>query len=144
MIRRIRCHESQGGPARDAWVCTDSGLAHHLMGRKSGEGATLSLVRHFLWNEWLADAEVNLRRFARTYFRSAKGSPVDLVHEGIPYRIVVSEQDLARQQAWLIRPLAGAMKTLAASQGFLIGPTPSVVRPEENKGIGILPFGYWS
>ncbi len=43
---------------------------------------------------------------------------------------------------WQERALAGAMKTLKIKKGFLISPMNQVEIPK--RGIGLLPYGYWS
>ena len=74
----------------------------------------------------------------RIYYKSAKGSPVDWVWNGIPMKIVLGSS----HSGWEERSLVGAMKSLESPIGYLIAPVekPVVVKT----GIGIVPWHYWS
>ncbi|MBC7387137.1 MAG: AAA family ATPase [Cryobacterium sp.] len=142
LLRRITCHAS--GVGKDAWIFMDSGLSAFLMGNIQGAGATLSIVRHFIWNEWSSHHAYAGKRLARVYYKSAVGTPVDLIYDSIPYRIVGSAEGLARRRAWEERALAGAMKKLGSKIGFLVGPTEVPEFPKKGTGIGVLPWAWWS
>lgn len=142
LVRRISCHPL--GTGKEVWICFDSGLAAHLMEDISGTGATLSLVRHFLWNEWSAQSAMEGRRMVREYFKSAQGAPVDLIHDRIPYKIVPTVAAATRQRAWEERAVRAAMKKLGSDTGFLIAPLDRAELPPDGKGVGILPWSWWS
>jgi hypothetical protein len=75
LIRRVVCHGA--GTGKEIWLFVDSGLAAYFMETTNGESATLSLLRHFLWNEWGAafSRSGNLSHRARRGPRiSEKGS----------------------------------------------------------------------
>ncbi len=140
LLRRISCHPL--GTGREVWLFFDSGLLAYLLGSTAGEANFLSLVRHFLWNEWLN--HTHGLPFEKLYFKSTKGQPVDAVLNNIPFRIVGTTTGLTKQLSWESRPLIGAMKKLGSKVGYLVGPTEKVVPPQKNNGVGILPWGMWS
>jgi predicted AAA+ superfamily ATPase len=142
LLRKINCHAL--GIGKEIWLLMDSGLAAYLMGTTLGEGVTLSLVRHFVWNEIHLQAEYQGKRFSRMYYKSAQGSPVDFVIENIPFRIVPNTSSLTQQLSWEERPLHGAMKKLGAEVGYLIGPTDKAHIPSKKGEVGILPWTAWS
>ena len=142
LLRKINCHPQAIG--KEVWLLMDSGLAAHLMGTALGEGATLSLVRHFIWNEINIQAEYQGKRFSRMYYKSAQGSPVDFVIDNIPFRIVPNVTGITRQLHWEERPLHGAMKKLGARYGYLVGPIDKVILPPKHGGVGIIPWTAWS
>lgn len=142
LVRKISCHPD--GIGKEVWILMDSGLAAYLMGKATGEGSSLSLIRHFLWNEWISQAEYQGRRPERIYYKSAQGSPVDAVFDGVPFRVVASTSAISRQLKWEERPLLGAMKKLDSKVGYLIAPVDSVTLPPKKGGIGILPWSAWS
>lgn len=142
LVRRIQCHEA--GTGKEAWIFVDSGLAAYFMETTAGEESTLSLIRHFLWNEWGAAFSYIGKRFRRVYFKSAQGTPVDLVIDGIPYKIVPTVDAILKRRKWEERALHGAMRTLGSEQGFLIAPVESPEFPKNGRGIGVLPWGWWS
>lgn len=110
----------------------------------AGESATLLLIRHFLWNEWGAAFSYSGKRFPRVYFKSSQGAPVDLVMEGIPYKIVSTVDAILKRRKWKERALRGAMRTLKSDQGFLIAPVEAPEFPKNGRAIGVLPWGWWS
>jgi uncharacterized protein len=140
LLRRISCHDL--GIGKDIWLLADSGLAAHLMNKTQGDAATLTLARHFLWNEWICQYEYQGKRFPRVYYKSAQGSPVDLVIDGVPIRIVAQSSDVTRHLKIEERPLLGAMKRLRSKVGYLVAPVEQAVLPK--KGVGIVPWGAWS
>lgn len=142
LLRRISCHPL--GTGKEVWLMMDSGLAAYLIGNPLGEGGMLSLVRHFMWNEWLTQSEYQGKRLERTYYKSARGSPVDIVMNGVPFRIVASPMGVTKQRGIEERPLLGAMKTLKSKVGYLVAPVNEAVAPPKNGGIGVLPWGSWS
>ena len=142
LLRRIPCHPE--GIGKEVWLLMDSGLAAYLMGRASGEGTMLSIVRHWLWNEWSAQAEYQGRRLQRQYYKSAQGSPVDAVFGGVPLRIVATAAAVTRRFKWEERPVLGAMKRLGSRVGYLVAPVDTYVPPPRRGGVGIIPWGAWS
>jgi len=108
LVRKIACHPE--GIGRDVWLLTDSGLSGHLMGETMGEGCTLSLIRHFIWNEVCCQAHYQAIHLTKNYYKSAQGSPVDFILEGVPFRIVPTVTGITQQLGFEERPLLGAMK----------------------------------
>ena len=136
LVRKILCHEQ--GVGKDQWIFFDNGLTRHLMKNAPGDGATLTLARHLLWNETNAQMGfVNLSD-ERVYYKSAKGAPIDWVWNGIPMKVVLSP----KQHGWEERALLGAMKSLKSPKGYLIAPVENAEIID--KGIGLLPWHYWS
>lgn len=142
LLHKINCHPD--GIGKEIWLLTDSGLAAHLMGQVMGEGCTLSLIRHFLWNEVLAQTSYQIKHLPKYYYKSAQGSPVDFVLDGIPFRIVPTATGITQQLGFEERALLGAMKKLASPVGYLLGPTDKLQLPTKKEGIGILPWTIWS
>jgi predicted AAA+ superfamily ATPase len=143
LVRKIPCHSM--GIGKEVWIFFDSGFAAHLMGTTEGEGVTLSLARHFLWNERAAQFLYRGKRFMREYFKSAQGSPVDIITEDqIPIRIVPSATDITRRMKIEERSVLGAMKRLDVRQGYLLAPVEHGFHPPKKGGVGVLPWGVWS
>lgn len=142
LLRKINCHPQ--GIGKEIWLVADSGLAAYLMDMIMGEGPTLSLVRHFIWNEINIQAEYQGKKLIRNYYKSAQGSPIDFVINNIPFRIISNITALTRQLSWEERPLRGAMKKLGATVGYLIGPVDKAELPIKKGDIGILPWSAWS
>lgn len=142
LLRKVSCHPE--GIGKEVWILMDSGLAAYLMGNAPGESALLSIARHFLWNEWGTQREYQGKPFERVYYKTAQGSPVDAIFDGIPFRIVASATSVTRQLKWEERPLIGAMKKIGSKAGYLVAPVDSVHLPGKKGGIGILPWSTWS
>ncbi|MEO5970765.1 MAG: hypothetical protein ABIQ95_12635, partial [Bdellovibrionia bacterium] len=142
LLRRISPHPKAIG--KETWLFMDSGLASYLMGPDTGEAYTLSLIRHLLWNEWFAQHEYQGKRLNRIYYKSAQGSPVDAVFDGIPFKIVATPSDVTRRLKVEERAVLGAMRKLDSKYGYLVAPVTSVTLPPKKGGIGILPWGFWS
>jgi predicted AAA+ superfamily ATPase len=142
LLRRVQCHPE--GIGKETWMLMDSGLANYLMKSSAGEGATLSLARHFLWNEWACQSEYQGRRTERVYYKSAQGSPIDAILGSVPFRIVASVTGVTRQRKIEERALLGAMKKLGSPVGYLVAPVESVTAAPKKGGIGIVPWSYWS
>lgn len=142
LIRKINCHPD--GIGKEVWLLADSGLAAYLMGQTMGEGCTLSLIRHFLWNEVVCQAHYQAIRLAKYYYKSAQGSPVDFILDGVPFRIVPTVTSVTRQLKIEERPLLGAMKKLNSPVGYLLAPVDTPQLPPKKGGVGILPWTIWS
>ncbi len=138
LIRKIPPHEEAVG--EDAWTFTDSGIARAVIGTEFGTGATLSLARVFLVNEILADFEYAGKSFHPCYYKSARGSPVDLV--GSDAVIKITTETKGGPLSYEERALAGAMKKLGIKMGLLAAPIDRFDPP--GKGISLVPWGYWS
>lgn len=142
LLYRHRCHPSAIG--KDVWQLVDAGLSAYLMRQEMGEGATLTLVRHFLWNEWRCLQNYQGVRIDACYYKSAQGSPVDCIIEDVPIRIVASLSQLQKRLSWEERPIRGAMTRLKSPFGIIVGPGEKITLPEENNGVAIVPWGAWS
>ncbi|MBU6154688.1 MAG: AAA family ATPase [Bdellovibrionales bacterium] len=140
LLKRFLCHES--GTGKDIWYFFDSGLLSHLLKNTSGEAATLGLCRHFLMNEISARHGFMGARFDRTYYKTARSDLVDFVINGIPFKVVPSVSGITNQRGWQEKPLLSAMRKLNSKTGFLIGPTNKIELPK--KGVGLIPWSYWS
>lgn len=138
MVRRISCHER--GIGKDLWVFGDSGLAGYYIGNSKSDEATLSLIRHALWNETSALLGYLGVSENRQYFKSARGTLVDWVWDNVPMKIVTS----LKQRAFQERALRGAMGALDARNGYLIAPTDRIELPPKTGGVGALPWSMWS
>lgn len=138
LIRKIPSHEEAVGG--DAWVFTDSGIARAVMGTEFGQGATLSLARVFLLNEILAGFEYAGKTLHPFYYKSARGSPVDLV--GPDAAIKITTETKGGSLSYEERALAGAIKKLGMKTGLLAAPIDRLDPP--GKGISLVPWGYWS
>jgi predicted AAA+ superfamily ATPase len=139
LVQRFRCHEE--GVGKDLWLLGDSGLANYLMEQKVSPGASFTLARHFILNEILSQQEYIGKSLRKTYFKSAKGSIIDFVWDNVPIKIIES---YSPSNGWQIRALEGAMKKLKSPLGLLVAPTDLVDLPKKGKGIGIIPWSYWS
>ncbi len=138
VLRRIPCHTS--GVGKEVWMLGDSGLAAYLMGTMTSDGEILSAVRHGLWQETSAIMSFYGIDDSRSYYKSARGEPIDWVLDGVPMKIVTS----LNSRAWSERGLAGAMKSINSKVGFLIAPVDQVELPKNSRGIGVLPWNFWS
>ncbi len=138
LIRRLSCHDL--GVGKDQWILFDSGLLSYLMTDQNSEGATLSLARTFLINELSAQCEYSNERLDLIYYKSTKGRPIDLIWKNLPLKLI--SQSNLKGIGWEERALAGAMKTLGATQGFLAAP---IERPIlSKKGISVVAWSWWS
>ena len=77
LLQKLNPHDAS--VAREVWLPTDTGIAAHLMGGTMGEGRSLSLGRIFVLKEIRAVAEYSGKRIQPLYYKSARGSPVDLI-----------------------------------------------------------------
>lgn len=143
LIKKFPTHEKAIGS--EAWLLMDSGLCCFLMKTDAGEGPSLSLIRHSVWNELSANHEYLLGPFRPTYYKSAKGTPVDWVDEDskTAFKVIIHGRESSSSLTYQERSLAGAMKTLGIKRGFLVAP---IEKPDipKSEGIGILPWTYWS
>lgn len=142
LLRKITCHPQ--GIGKEVWLLFDSGLAAFLMGTILGESSTLSLVRHFIWNEVYAQATYQGKHLTRIYYKSTQGSPIDFIINNIPFRIVSNVTSVTSQLQWEERALRGAMKKLKANVGYLVAPVDKAKLPTKSGEIGILPWTAWS
>jgi predicted AAA+ superfamily ATPase len=138
LVRRISCHER--GVGKDMWMFGDSGLARYYMGNSKTDQATLSLIRHTLWNETSALMGYLGESENRQYFKSARGTVIDWVWDNVPMKIVTS----LKQRAFQERALRGAMDALEAKNGYLIAPIDRIEIPPRTGGVGVLPWSMWS
>jgi uncharacterized protein len=137
VVRMLPCHEA--GTGRDVYFLSDSGMAHSLMSRETSESISLSLTRIYVLNEIFANTHYSAQTHRWSYFKSRKGSPVDLVWDGIPIKIVNS----LKQTGWEERAIFGAMEKIGSSKSLLAGPTDIVTLPKKN-GVGMVPWTFWS
>ncbi len=142
IVQRHRCHPS--GIGKDVWLFMDTGLARFVMKTENGAGVKLSLIRHFLWNEWLCHWDYQGKRLDPIYYKSAQGNPVDLVCEDIPIRIIANLEQVTRRLSWEERPLRGVMKKLGSEYGIIVAPVQRTIPPDKNDGVAIVPWGAWS
>ncbi len=138
LLTKIPCHEL--GVGYDAWLPSDCGLGAYLAGSIFGEGISLSLTRIFILNEILALNEYSGNPIRPIYFKSARGSPVDLIWNQIPIKVSVASPGHA---AYEERALAGCMKKLNSPLGILITSSDQIDIPKKS-GIAHVPWTYWS
>jgi predicted AAA+ superfamily ATPase len=143
IIQKIPIHPQ--GIGSDTWTILDSGLCRHLMNTDEGEGPMLSIMRHAIGNELFANEEYLRKPFRPTYYKSAKGTPIDWIDEDekVAYKIIFHGRGNSTQMTYAERSLAGAMKTLHLPRGFLVLPIEKADIPTKS-GIGLLPWTYWS
>lgn len=139
LLRRFTVHED--GKGNDHWIFGDSGLACFLSPEKRGPGVAQSLAQHFVLNEIFCLNEYWGKAIQRIYFKSARGSVLDLVWDGVPIRII-AETVASQSLGYYERALSGAMKALGSNQGILVAPTQTI--DIKNKGISLVPWTYWS
>lgn len=137
LVRSLPCHEA--GTGKDIFFLSDSGIASALMKHPANETVSLTLTRIFILNEFFANTHYAGQNLRWSYFKSRKGSPIDLVWNGLPIKIIGS----TRQIGWEERAVAGAMKPLHSKTGLLAGPTDLITLPKK-AGIGLVPWTYWS
>jgi predicted AAA+ superfamily ATPase len=130
ILNRIPCHDQ--GVGLDHWLMGDSGLAAHLMGHQyQSEAATLTLARHAIYNEIASGQEYQLKKHSITYFKSARGEPIDFVVNHIPIKVITKSSGAL---GWEEKGLAGAIKKLGSQSGLLAAP---IDKSDPLKKIGI-------
>lgn len=140
-LRKFSVHEE--GVGTDHWIFGDSGLASYLSPEKHGAGVLLSIARHAVFNEIFCYNEYLGHPVPRIYYKSARGSVVDLVWNNIPIRIIAEVPGGSRANLnYFERSLQGAMKALRSKQGILV--TPSQIIDLKKSGISVVPWTYWS
>ncbi|MBI3540771.1 MAG: ATP-binding protein [Deltaproteobacteria bacterium] len=137
IVRSLPCHEM--GIGKDVFYLSDSGMAHALMNHAPGELIALTLTRIFVLNEIMANVHYAGQTPRWSYFKSRKGTPLDLVWNNVPIKIIVS----THQTGWEERAVEGARKTLQSKVGLLVGPTDHITLPKK-QGIGLVPWTHWS
>lgn len=141
LLRRVPCHES--GTGLDRWMLGDGGLASSLINAKHGEGVTLSLARHFVMNEILANSQYAANPVHPRYYKSAQAKEsVDLIWNGIPIKIIHAPPSRV-PMGWIEKPLLGAMKKMSSKIGLIVAPVDHPDLPKK-AGIGVVPWTYWS
>lgn len=118
---------------------TDGGIACEIMETEVGEGTTLTLARIFVLNEILANAEYSAYPIRPVYFKSARGTPIDLVWNDSALRVSVLPKS---QNAYDERPLSGAMKKLGFKRAVIAVPRDDW--DAHRSGISVLPWSAWS
>ncbi len=140
ILRRIPCHNL--GSGLDHWIVGDTGLVTNLMGTTLGEGATLSLARHLVFNEIQAGLQYSGKSIYLNYYKSSQAKEnIDFIIDGIPAKIIHSPP-ASLPIGWYEKPLLGAMKKLQSKVGLLVAPVDHVDIPKT--GIGIVPWTHWS
>ena len=137
LLQKLNPHDAS--VAHEVWLPTDTGIAAHLMGGTMGEGRSLSLGRIFVLKEIRAVAEYSGKRIQPLYYKSARGSPVDLVWSGIPIKISVSSKS---QVAYDERALSAAMNRLKAKAALLAWAHDGIELDQH--GISHVPWAFWS
>jgi uncharacterized protein len=137
IVRRIPIHEK--GVGRDAYLFFDSGFANFMMGNQVGEGQSLSIARHFIWQETGAYLAFAGTRDERVYYKSARGSPVDMIWDDVAIKVTHKSEP----SSWDERALVAAMKSLGLKKSLVVAPTDQTYVPKGD-GIGRVPWGYWS
>ena len=140
VLRRLPCHDL--GTGTEAWLFSDAGLAGYMMKTLSGEGVSLSLARHVFLNEISALKQYGASQiFLPQYFKSQKGTPVDLVVDGVPIKIVPLSEAHRGPWGWHAKAALGAAKKLGAPMAVLAAPVNEVYREKDH---WIVPWSIWS
>jgi predicted AAA+ superfamily ATPase len=130
LVRRIPCHSA--GTGKDHWIFGDGGIANHLLKSKTAaEGVTLSLARHYLYNELAAKSEYALKKDDIVYYKSTRGEPIDFVVNGTPIKVSVKSSG---PYGWEEKGLIGSLKALKTNSGLLTAPIERG-EPVKKKGI---------
>ena len=137
LLQKLSPHDTSVG--HEVWLPSDTGIAAHLMNGTLGEGRSLSLGRIFVLKEIRAVAEYAGRRVQPIYYKSSRGSPVDLIWSGVPIKISVSPKS---QAAYDERALSAAMKKLKSKTGLLAWAHDGTELHE--RGVSHVPWTYWS
>lgn len=137
VLKRIPIHDRAVG--RDGYIFFDSGFANYMMGNQLSEGVSLSLARHFVWQETGAYLSCLGIHDDRVYYKSSRGSPVDMIWDDVAIKITHKSEG----NTWDERAVVAAMKTLGLKKGLIVAPTDQVYIPK-GSGVGRVPWGYWS
>ena len=141
VLDRIPIHES--GLGKDIWLLGDCGLASYLMPKHEGTEAQRSIIRHFLWNEWRVRQSFESKLPFFRYYKSAQGTPIDAVIDGIPILITADAKAVSTRLSWLERPVRGAMKTLKSNFGIIVAPVDRTITAKSNDGVAVVPWSAW-
>lgn len=117
-----RLNPYPGSVAKEAWLFEDSAIARYFMNTDQGEGPTLSLARHFVLNELRCGFEYRGVREPLTYYKSSRGTPIDLIWGKTGLKIGAS----VSQQGWQSRPLEAAKEKLGLKHIALVLPLDSI------------------
>ena len=115
MIHRIPPHEDSVGT--DLWTFFDSGMLSYFAKGVIGEGLQLSFARILTLNEILSVCEYSGKRLRPRYYKTARGSPVDLIWDDALIKISNAKQS---QVEYDLRPLRSAMTKLKIKNGYLL------------------------
>ena len=137
LLQKLSPHDAS--VAHEVWLPTDTGIAAHLLNGTLGEGRSLSLGRIFVLKEIRAAAEYAGKRLQPIYYKSARGSPVDLIWSGIPIKVSVSPRS---QVAYDERALSAAMKKLKAKTALLAWSHDG--EELDKHGVSHVPWTFWS
>lgn len=142
VLDKITIH--QAGVGKDIWLFGDCGLAGHLMEKTEGLEAQLALARHFLHNEWMVHNSLATSANLIKYYKTAQGTPVDAVIDGIPILVTSDAKAVASRLSWVERPIRGAMKKLEAKRGIIVAPVDRIISAKSNDGVAVVPWSIWS
>jgi len=104
-------------------------MVHALMKNAVSDSVSLTLTRIFVLNEIFANSHYAAQALRWVYFKSRKGSPIDLVWSDIPIKIITS----TRQTGWEERAVEGARRAIKGKAGLLVGPTDHVTFPKNKR-----------
>lgn len=139
LVNRLPCHEK--GIGLDHWLMGDSGLAAHLLRDKlKTEEATLTLARHFIYNEIAASLEYQLKKVSISYFKSARGEPIDFVVGDLPIKVITKSSGAF---GWEEKGLSAAIKKLGSGSGLLAVPIEKS-DPLKKKGVSRVSWLHFS
>jgi predicted AAA+ superfamily ATPase len=115
LVRAFTPHlEAIGG---DLWTLFDTGVFAHLAGGVVGTGVQMSLIRICVLNEILANSEYSGQRLKLSYYKTARGAPIDLIWNDVLIKISHAQPS---QVDYDLRPLRAAMKKLNFKKGVLL------------------------
>lgn len=115
MIHKIPAHEDSVGG--DVWTFFDTGVLSYFAKGVIGDGLQLSFARILTINEILAVCEYSGKRLRPSYYKTARGSPIDLIWGDSLVKISNAKQS---QVDYDLRPLRAAMSKLKLETGYLL------------------------
>ena len=115
MIQKIPAHEESIGG--DVWTFFNTGVLSYFAKGVLGEGLQLLFARILTINEILAVCEYSGKRLRPSYYKTARGSPIDLIWGDSLVKISNAKQS---QFDYDLRPLRAAMSKLIMDRGYLL------------------------
>lgn len=132
LVRRIPPHEASVGS--DIWTFFDTGVLSYLCEGVIGQELQLSLARIATTNEILAACEYSGNRLRPSYYKTARGAPIDFIWKDSLIKISNLKTSNVEYD---LRPLRAAMTKLKISNGILLWGYDKVDHEHIKKGTSI-------